>query len=75
MARCYRKSFVSFPDQRLQSFHWIQLYKVASSSRAGGPVMATSGPWLESTPWPAVWWNLNVQLEYSIIHGLERLTQ
>ncbi|TVZ83149.1 glycosyl hydrolase family 95 catalytic domain-containing protein [Streptomyces sp. BK340] len=65
----YRKSFVSFPDRRLQSFHWIQLYKVASASRAGGPVMATSGPWLEPTPWPAVWWNLNVQLEYWLIHG------
>ncbi|MFE4576509.1 glycosyl hydrolase family 95 catalytic domain-containing protein [Streptomyces chartreusis] len=69
----YRKSFVSFPDQRLQSFHWIQLYKVASASRAGGPVMATSGPWLEPTPWPAVWWNLNVQLEYWLIHGSNHL--
>ncbi|MDF2265282.1 Tat pathway signal sequence domain protein [Streptomyces coacervatus] len=65
----YRKSFVSIPDERLQSFHWIQLYKVASASRAGGPVMATSGPWLEPTPWPAVWWNLNVQLEYWLTHG------
>jgi alpha-L-fucosidase 2 len=65
----YPKSFVSFPDRRLQSFHWIQLYKVASARRAGGPVMATSGPWLEPTPWPAVWWNLNVQLEYWLIHG------
>ncbi|RZB14018.1 Tat pathway signal sequence domain protein [Streptomyces sp. F001] len=69
----YRKSFVSFPDQRLQSFHWIQLYKVASASRAGGPVMATCGPWLEPTPWPAVWWNLNVQLEYWLIHGSNHL--
>ncbi|MEU3338126.1 glycosyl hydrolase family 95 catalytic domain-containing protein [Streptomyces sp. NPDC002144] len=69
----HRKSFVSFPDQRLQSFHWIQLYKVASASRAGGPVMATSGPWLEPTPWPAVWWNLNVQLEYWLIHGSNHL--
>ncbi|MEV5388570.1 Tat pathway signal sequence domain protein [Streptomyces sp. NPDC052721] len=69
----YRKSFVSFPDQRLQSFHWIQLYKVASASRAGGPVMATTGPWLEPTPWPAVWWNLNVQLEYWLIHGSNHL--
>ncbi|MFI5675517.1 glycosyl hydrolase family 95 catalytic domain-containing protein [Streptomyces cellulosae] len=69
----YRKSFVSIPDQRLQSFHWIQLYKVASASREGGPVMATSGPWLEPTPWPAVWWNLNVQLEYWLIHGSNHL--
>ncbi|MHC3467961.1 glycosyl hydrolase family 95 catalytic domain-containing protein [Streptomyces sp. 7R007] len=65
----HRKSFVSFPDERLQSFHWIQLYKVASASRADGPVMATTGPWLEPTPWPAVWWNLNVQLEYWLINA------
>ncbi|MFI6318020.1 glycosyl hydrolase family 95 catalytic domain-containing protein [Nonomuraea sp. NPDC050556] len=69
----YRKSFVSIPDQRLQSFHWIQLYKVASATRAGGPVMATTGPWLEPTPWPGVWWNLNVQLEYWLIHGSNHL--
>jgi alpha-L-fucosidase 2 len=69
----YRKSFVSIPDQRLQSFHWIQLYKIASGTRAGGPVMATSGPWLEPTPWPAAWWNLNVQLEYWLIHGSNHL--
>ncbi|GHH43161.1 hypothetical protein FHS35_000490 [Streptomyces umbrinus] len=69
----YRKSFVSIPDERLQSFHWIQLYKIASASREGGPVMATCGPWLEPTPWPAVWWNLNVQLEYWLIHGSNHL--
>jgi hypothetical protein len=69
----YRKSFLSIPDQRLQSFHWIQLYKVAAGSRAGGPVMATCGPWLEPTPWPGVWWNLNVQLEYWLIHGSNHL--
>ncbi|WP_203688933.1 Tat pathway signal sequence domain protein [Streptomyces sp. SID12488] len=69
----YRKSFVSFPDERLQSFHWIQLYKVASASVAGGPPMATCGPWLEPTPWPAVWWNLNIQLEYWLIHGSNHL--
>ncbi|MGP3958759.1 glycosyl hydrolase family 95 catalytic domain-containing protein [Nonomuraea sp. 3N208] len=69
----YAKSFISLPDQRLQSFYWIQLYKVASASRAGGPVMATTGPWLEPTPWPAVWWNLNVQLEYWLINGSNHL--
>src|SRR5262249_42496891 len=36
----YRKSFLSIPDQRLQAFHWIQLFKVAAGSRAGGPVLA-----------------------------------
>jgi alpha-L-fucosidase 2 len=69
----YRKSFISIPDQRLQAFHWIQLFKAAAGTRSGGPVMATTGPWLEPTPWPGVWWNLNVQLEYWLIHGSNHL--
>ncbi|GDY58837.1 hypothetical protein SVIO_094600 [Streptomyces violaceusniger] len=69
----YRKSFLSLPAARLQRFYWIQLYKVAAAARADAPVMATSGPWLESTPWPATWWNLNVQLEYWLIHGSNHL--
>ncbi|WP_299537196.1 glycosyl hydrolase family 95 catalytic domain-containing protein [uncultured Streptomyces sp.] len=69
----YRKSFLSVPDARLQSFYWIQLYKIASAARADAPVMATCGPWLEPTPWPGVWWNLNVQLEYWMIHGSNHL--
>lgn len=69
----YRKSFLSVPDAKLQRFYWIQLYKVASAARADAPVMATCGPWLEPTPWPATWWNLNVQLEYWLVHGSNHL--
>ncbi|WP_158889152.1 glycosyl hydrolase family 95 catalytic domain-containing protein [Amycolatopsis anabasis] len=69
----YRRSFLSIPDRRLQAFYWIQLYKVAAAARREAPVMATSGPWLEPTPWPATWWNLNVQLEYWLIHGSNHL--
>jgi hypothetical protein len=69
----YRKSFLSLPDARMQRFYWIQLYKTASAARRDAPVMATSGPWLESTPWPNTWWNLNAQLEYWLIHGSNHL--
>ncbi|WP_428951545.1 glycosyl hydrolase family 95 catalytic domain-containing protein [Streptomyces sp. cg35] len=69
----YGKSFLSVPDARIQRFYWIQLYKTASAARRDAPVMATSGPWLEPTPWPATWWNLNVQLEYWLIHGSNHL--
>jgi alpha-L-fucosidase 2 len=69
----YRKSFLSVPDARLQRFYWIQLYKTASAARRDAPVMATCGPWLESTPWPNTWWNLNAQLEYWLIHGSNHL--
>jgi alpha-L-fucosidase 2 len=71
--RFYRKSFLSIPDAKLQSFYWLQLYKIASAARRHAPIMATSGPWLEPTPWPATWWNLNVQLEYWMIHGSNHL--
>lgn len=71
--RFYRKSFLSLPDARLQRFYWIQLYKTAAAARRDAPVMATCGPWLESTPWPNTWWNLNVQLEYWLIHGSNHL--
>jgi len=64
----YPRSFVSIPDARLQSFYWIQLYKMASATRIDRPVIGTAGPWLEPTGWPATWWNLNVQLEYWLIH-------
>ena len=33
----YPRGFLSVPDQKLQSFYWIQLYKIASGTRAGGP--------------------------------------
>jgi alpha-L-fucosidase 2 len=69
----YQKSFLSIPDALLQSFYWIQLYKIASASRAQGPIMATTGPWIEPTPWPSLWNNLNVQLEYWIAYGSNHL--
>jgi alpha-L-fucosidase 2 len=65
----YPKSFLTVPETRLQSFYWIQLYKIASATRRDRPVVATHGPWLEKTPWPGVWWNLNVQLEYWLINA------
>ncbi|GAA0606720.1 hypothetical protein GCM10010174_24720 [Kutzneria viridogrisea] len=65
----YPKSFVSVADTRLESFYWIQLYKLASATRRDRPVLGTCGPWLEPTPWPGTWWNLNVQLEYWLVNA------
>ncbi|MGW3659856.1 glycosyl hydrolase family 95 catalytic domain-containing protein [Streptomyces sp. NPDC005151] len=65
----YGKSFVSVPDARLQSFYWIQLYKIASATRRDLPPVGTCAQWLEPTPWPGTWWNLNVQLEYWLINA------
>jgi hypothetical protein len=31
------------------------------------------GPWYHKTPWPALWWNLNVQLTYLPVYASNRL--
>jgi hypothetical protein len=60
----YPASFASFPDARLESFYWIQLYKLASATHPNRPVIDLLGPWFKPTSWPLVWMNLNVQLTY-----------
>lgn len=70
----YQQSFISIPDQRMESFYWIQLYKLASATRANKPMIDLMGPWFTSkTPWPAVWWNLNTQLTYSPVFTANHL--
>ncbi len=60
----YPASFASFPDAHLESFYWIQLYKLASATHPGRPVIDLLGPWFKPTSWPLLWMNLNVQLTY-----------
>jgi hypothetical protein len=60
----YPASFVSIPDPRLESFYWIQLYKMAAATREGRPVVDLMGPWFRKSVWAAYWQNLNVQLAY-----------
>jgi alpha-L-fucosidase 2 len=58
------ESFLSIPDARLESFYWIQIYKMASGTRPGRPALDLLGPWFYRTPWPKIWWNLNIELTY-----------
>lgn len=69
----YPESFVSFPDARLQSYYWIQIYKLGAAMRPDGPILDLNGPWFNDTPWPAIWWNLNIQLTYSPLFRANRL--
>ncbi|MCT9931300.1 hypothetical protein N5079_13840 [Planotetraspora sp. A-T 1434] len=69
--RFYRRSLVSIPDKLLQRFYWIQLYKIASATRANAPVVTEWGPWFPEAgnSWTNIWWNLNVQVSYPLING------
>ncbi len=60
----YPASFISIPNGRLESFYWIQLYKLASATHPDKPVIDLLGPWFKPTSWPLLWMNLNVQLTY-----------
>lgn len=60
----YPASFVSLTDTRIESFYWIQLYKLASATRADRAYVDNQGPWLQPTAWPWATLNLNVQLIY-----------
>lgn len=70
----YPESFVSLPDARMESFYWIQQYKIASATREGTPPLDLMGPWFRYTPWPAYWYNLNIELTYSPLFAANRLS-
>lgn len=66
-------SFVSIPDTRLENFYYAQIYKLASATRADRPAIDLMGPWFRTTPWPKIWWNLNIQLTYWPVYTGNRL--
>ncbi|MDP6046362.1 MAG: discoidin domain-containing protein [Phycisphaerae bacterium] len=69
----YPKSMVSVPDPKLESFYWIQFYKLASASRPHLVPVDLLGPWFRSTGWPRIWWNLNIQTLYLPVYTGNRL--
>ena len=69
----YPLRFVALPDARLESFYWIQMYKLAAATRADRALLDNQGPWLQPTPWPYATWNLNVQLSYWPTYTANRL--
>ena len=68
----YKQSFVSVGDGYWDTFYWIQQYKLACATRDKGWIIDNQGPWLQRTAWPALWWNLNVQLSHSGGHTANR---
>lgn len=69
----YPRSFVSLPDKKWEGFYWIQMYKLAAATRSDRAVIDNQGPWLPLSPWPGIWWNLNVQLSYSPLYTSNRI--
>ncbi|MDE0523042.1 MAG: hypothetical protein OXH79_13915 [Boseongicola sp.] len=59
------RTFIRLPHKALEHFVWIQFHKMRALTRPGGAVIDLQGVWFDpSTPWPAMWHNLNSQLTY-----------
>jgi len=69
----YPRNMVSIPDPKLESFYWIQHYKLASASRPHRVPVDLLGPWYRKTSWPRIWWNLNIQTLYLPVYTGNRL--
>ena len=69
----YPASFVSIPDSRIEGYYWMQMYKLASTTRADGMPIDTSGPWLRKTLWPMWWWDYNIQTAYYPVYAANQL--
>jgi len=69
----YPKNMVSVPDPKLESFYWIQFYKLASASRPHLVPVDLLGPWYRKTGWPRIWWNLNIETLYLPVYTGNRL--
>jgi len=70
----YLQSFVTLQDTKVESFYYIQQYKIASATRGNGTVFDLEGPWFaENTAWPDVHWDLNLQLTYFTMYTGNRL--
>lgn len=70
----YNSSLLEIDDEEIDRFYWMQLYKCACATRSGKRIFDTSGPWLDNfTAWPAAWWNLNIELHYSLLYPSNHL--
>lgn len=57
----YRNSFFSISNRELESHYWIQLYKLASSTRADRPMIDNHGIWTVEPSYGFATWDYNVQ--------------
>lgn len=62
----YRRSFVSLGDTELESFYWIQLYKLRSACRGNSPLIDNHGPWTTESSYGFSTWDMNVQATYRL---------
>jgi len=71
----YRRSFVSIPDQRLESLYWQTVYRYGCTSRAGRFHVDTAGMWFQGRQWPYTTNDWNTQSAHWGLPTANRLEQ
>lgn len=64
--RTYQRSFFSISDTELESYYWIQLYKLASTARPDRPMLDNHGVWSVAPSYGFSTWDYNVQSAYRL---------
>lgn len=60
----FNRHFLSIPDTRMETYYWVQIYKLLCAARSGGAAINLQGPWSVSSAWPCYWWDMNMELLY-----------
>ena len=67
-------AFVTLAAPTVEAFYWIQMYKIASATRADRELFDLMGPWgVQPTSWPDVHWDLNLQMAHWVFFGANRV--
>jgi alpha-L-fucosidase 2 len=71
----YPKSYVTIPDQGLESLYWQTIYRIGCTSRTGRSLVDTSGIWFQGGPWAYITTDWNIQSAHWPIYAANRLDQ
>ena len=71
----YPRSFVSIPDESLESLYWQTIYRFGCTSRTGRYFVDTSGLWFQGGPWAYTTTNWNIQSAHWPVYAANRLEQ
>ena len=71
----YSRSYVTIPDQGLESLYWQTIYRFGCTSRPGRSLVDTSGLWFQGGPWAYITTDWNLQSAHWPVYAANRLDQ
>jgi len=69
----YPESFVSIPDQGLESLYWQTIYRFGCTARVGRCIVDTPGLWFQGRSWPYFTTDWNIESALWPVYAANRL--